>query len=168
MIRSSSIAAEAVFSLGGLPFELLGFGLGAILRDMLAAGRRGDVGALELFHELRSGDGLIGVVGLLEGRPIRYTGGVICAAGARAGPLGLLALPEGVEEALPEAAVDEEMEDGRPLEEGVTEDVISVALVLSDGPNDARRALHPLSVASLRRLPPSGGTDGSEMESPGP
>lgn len=153
-----------------LPFELLGFGLGAGLRDMLVAGRRGDGGELVLFHELRSGDGFTGVVGLLGDMPIRYTGGVICAGGAREVARGLVALPEGAEEAILEVE-DAEVEDDRPLEEGVTkEDATAAVLVLADEPDEESRTLDddPMFVANLLRLPPGGGIDGGEMSSLGP
>lgn len=138
---------------------------------MLVAGRRGDGGESELFHELRSGDGLTGVVGLLGERPIRYTGGVICAGGAREVARGLVALLEGAEEAILDVVDVEEVEDDRPLEEGVTkEDATAAVLVLADEPDDESRTLDddPILVANLLRLPPGCGTDGGEMSSPGP
>lgn len=105
--------------------------------------------------------------------PIRYAGvGATRAAGVREMPLGLPALPESVEEVESEV-VDEEVEDDRPLEEGVIEeDAIAVVLVLAEGPevDDESRPVDvdPLPVANLRRLPPSGGTAGGEIESLGP
>lgn len=94
----------------------------------------------------------------------------MCAGGAREGARGLVALLEGAEEAILEVEAAE-VEDDRTLEEGVTkEDATAAVLVLADEPDDESRTLEddPIFVANLLRLLPNGGADGGEMESLGP